>query len=181
MTEIFKDIKGYEGLYQISNLGRVKSLDRMVKSKGNNMRLLKGRILEKMLNIGGYYFVRLSKNGKVRNIKIARLIAQAFIPNPESKSEVNHINGIKTDDRMKNLEWCTASENQKHAYKMGLKSQEGEKNSCSKLNEKQVRVIKHLKNIKPRMSQLAIAKVFNVCNTTISLIHSETIWKHITI
>ena len=105
--EIWRDIAGYEGLYQVSNCGRVKSFYRG------------GRILKQSLK-RGYMFVELylNTNGKIHIVH--RLVAQAFIPNPLNKLEVNHINGIKTDNRVENLEWVTRSENEQHAYDTGL-------------------------------------------------------------
>jgi len=182
MKETWKDIKGYEGSYQVSNLGRVRSLDRMVKHKKEGLRKQKGLTLKNRKDYGGYYKVLLCKNGQVNNQKISRLVAQAFISNPRNKTQVNHKNGIKTDNKISNLEWCTRSENSKHAYKTGLIiSVKGENHGRSKLNEKQVRVIKHaLKfNIKGTAKQLT--KMMNVSEHTISLIKYNKNWKHIKI
>ena len=107
MMEIWKDIKGYEGLYQVSNLGRVKSL--------------KNR--EKILNPfsdNNYLNVDLFKNRKKKRYKIHRLVAITFIPNIDNKPEVNHIDGNKENNCISNLEWTTSSENMQHAFKMGL-------------------------------------------------------------
>ena len=120
MQEIWKDIKGYQGLYQVSNLGRIKSIKRNIFLKAHT-------------NSKGYLVVSLSKNNSLSTYRIHRLVAETFIPNLENKPQVNHINGIKSDNRIDNLEWCTNSENQKHAFKNGLqKSVVGNSNPNSK-------------------------------------------------
>ena len=108
MTEIWKDVPEYEGLYQVSNLGRVVSLR-------------KNKILTPKKNWDGYFRIQLWRYNQNVYIGIHRLIAEAFIPNPKNKPYINHKNGIKTDNRVENLEWCTQLENIKHAIKMGLK------------------------------------------------------------
>jgi hypothetical protein len=126
MTEIWKDIVGYEGIYQVSNLGRVKSLQRFVKLKQNLNRIVRERILVPIKR-DGYLVVNLSKNNYHKLYIIHRLVASSFIPNLENKKEVNHINGVREDNRLENLEWCTRSENQLHAYQIGLQKKINEK------------------------------------------------------
>lgn len=115
--EIWKDIKNYEGLYQVSNLGRVKSLDRKVKTgiKYNDYKIAKGKILKLNQKRNGYLTVDLSKENKVKTITVHRLVALNFIPNPKNKEEINHINCKKYDNRVENLEWVTSEENKEHA------------------------------------------------------------------
>lgn len=103
MKEIWKDITGYEGLYQISNNGNVKSL-------GNN-KTKKEKILKPSVDGDGYLFVKLCKNRKLKYFKVHRLVAQAFISNPNNLPQVNHKNEIKDDNRLENLEWCDAKYN----------------------------------------------------------------------
>ena len=110
--EIWKDVPGYDGLYQISSFGRVKRLNGTV----NNFH--EDRILKTKYKKHGYAFVCLCKNGKLKYFHVHRLVGIAFIPNPENKPQINHKNGIKTDCNIKNLEWCTASENGLHSYRI---------------------------------------------------------------
>lgn len=114
MKEVWKDIEGYEGLYQVSNLGNVRSYN-----KGQQWNVLKPCV-----NTWGYEFVHLFKNKKVKNAVIHRLVAQTFICNPENKKCVNHIDGNKKNNHVKNLEWTTHGENNKHALEQGLRKSE---------------------------------------------------------
>lgn len=106
MMEIWKDIKDYEGLYQVSNLGRVKSL--------NYRHIGKERILKPLKAINGYLFVILYKDGKKDIFRVHRLVAETFIPNPENKPEVNHKSENKTDNRVENIEWIWHKDNCNH-------------------------------------------------------------------
>jgi hypothetical protein len=132
--EVWKDIENFEGIYQISNFGRVKSLDRVIDTR-NGKSTIKGVIV----NPCGkpYLFVYLSKNNKSKYHAIHRLVAQAFIPNLENKPQVNHIDGDKTNNVVSNLEWVTQSENMLHAYRIGLeKPRAGSSNGWSKVKMK---------------------------------------------
>lgn len=117
-------LKEYEGLYQVSNYGRVKALEVKLNCglQYNNIRIKKALIKKIRFDKDGYCKVSLWKNNsKIGKGKLVhRLVAQAFIPNPENKTQVNHINGIKCKNRLFNLEWNTAKENTNHAIKMGL-------------------------------------------------------------
>jgi len=115
--EKYKDINGYEGMYQVSNLGNVKSIDRVI-SNGHAMHLHKGRIMKPKGE--KYKHVHLCKEGKIKKHYVHRLVAQSFILNPLDKPQVNHLNGIHADNRLENLEWCTSEENNKHAWDNGL-------------------------------------------------------------
>lgn len=103
--EIWKDIKGYEGLYQVSNKGEVKRI-------GKNKNLYK--------SLRTYYGVKLSKNNKKKYFNIHRLVAETFIPNPKKMLQINHKDGNKLNNNVNNLEWVTPSDNTKHAYKLKL-------------------------------------------------------------
>jgi hypothetical protein len=110
MKEIWKDIKGYEGLYQVSNYGRVKSLERIVDHKKTGKVFHKERIL-KQNTCYGYKTVILCKNSKTKSERVHRLVAQAFIPNPNNMPQINHKNQIRNDNYYKNLEWCDSKYN----------------------------------------------------------------------
>lgn len=121
--EEWRDIKGYEGLYQVSNFTRVKSCDRFVfKSMElkDDLKNLKEKLLVANVCGTGYKKVVLCKNGEIENKNIHRLVAEAFIPNPDNKPCVNHIDCDKTNNNIENLEWCTQSENAFHAHRNNL-------------------------------------------------------------
>lgn len=105
-NEVFKPIQDYENLYWVSNMGRV--------SNGR-------KILKTFIQNGGYVALKLTKESKAKHFTIHRLVARTFIPNINNKTEVNHLNGIKTDNTVSNLEWVTSSENKRHAIDTDLK------------------------------------------------------------
>ena len=114
MSEEWRDVVGYEGRYQVSSMGRVKSLERKV-PKGYGERTVKERILKLRINRDGYLKIGLyGSTGKQKWFQVHRLVGEAFIQNPDEKPQINHINEIKTDNRACNLEWCTCKENINH-------------------------------------------------------------------
>ena len=120
----WKYIKGYEGLYMVSNTGIIKSVDRYVNHGRHEgkLKFIKGRILKQNKNLkrAGYMQVSLWKNNKSREYKVHRIVAEAFIPNPSNLPQVNHIYGDKANNNVNNLEWVTDKENKRHGWENGL-------------------------------------------------------------
>lgn len=175
MTEIFKPVIGYDGIYEISNFGKVKSLARKGKGSRNT-----DIILSPGMGGSGYYFVYLCKNGTNKMFMIHRLVAINFLDNPENKREVNHINGIKTDNRLENLEWVTPSENILHGIRLGImNTAKGSQKKNSLFTEDEVRKIK----IRLNNGEIGfrIAKELGVDKGVISSIRRGKTWKHVTI
>ena len=114
MSEEWRDVVGYEGLYQVSDQGRVKSLERKVKHWRGGERIQKERILKPATAYNGYLLVPLYAGGKRKKLKVHRLVCQAFHDNPDNKPCVNHIDENKTNNAANNLEWCTYEENNNH-------------------------------------------------------------------
>lgn len=110
--EIWRDVPGYEGYYQVSNHGRVRGLDRFIKSKNGSRQKINGKVIKPRVSESGYISVQLRKNGKVLHTNLSRVVAQVFIPNPENKPEVDHIDTDKTNNHVSNLRWVTRYENQ---------------------------------------------------------------------
>lgn len=121
--EKWKDINGYVGLYQISSNGRVKSIHPRGGNRNGKGKVRTGKehYLTPSLSTTGYFKVCLVKNHKKKDEKVHRLVATAFIPNPENKPNINHKDGNKTNNTVTNLEWCTQAENVKHAWSTGLR------------------------------------------------------------
>ena len=155
--EIWRDIRGYEGHYQVSNFGRVKSL-----KYGREIILKPGK------NGGGYSCVALSKNGHLQTYVVHRLVAQAFLPNPDNLPQVDHLNEIKTDNRVENLQWVTGSENTKRTY------QHGRKPVRAKVTFEQV---SYIRNNPDNLSKQQLAEKFNVSAFTIRQIQLKQTWK----
>jgi len=158
----WKEIVDYPNYY-VSNVGEVKSThyakDRLLKAQCMN----------------GYLRVGLSKNGKVSLFLIHRLVAIAFLDNPNNYSFINHKNGIKSDNRLDNLEWCSASENLNHALNNSLRIMpKGERHHKAKLTEEQI-----LKIRSSTLKQTELACIYNVNQQTISAIINKKKWKHI--
>lgn len=169
MSDEWRPVVGYEGLYEVSNTGKVRSLNYMKR---------KGYVKELKPNTDkdGYKTYALS-NGKTLTKKAHRLVAKAFIPNPDAYPIINHLNGIKDDNRVENLEWCTRSHNSQHSFdKLGREGLKGEANGASKLIWEDVNEIKRLL---PYYKQKTIAEWYDIPPERVSSIAREVTWKHV--
>lgn len=165
--EIWKPVVGFENRYQVSNIGRVKGLHR-----GKEI------ILKNQLHKTGYITLSFWVNGRPKVVKVHRLVANAHLPNPNQLPVINHINCIKTDNRVENLEWCTKERNTQLAHKTGLiKGCKGSTNGNSRLCEKDVAEIKYLLNEFVPGKQ--IAKLFGISKFAVYAIKIGKTWKHV--
>lgn len=165
--ETWKAIKGFEKQYEVSNIGNVRSIDRIVKHYVEGAtRKYKGTPKNIRLNDKGYYRCNLKNDGKRFDFLVHRLVAEAFIPNIDNKPVINHKNGIKTDNRVENLEWCTVSENVIHATRTRLIK--------TKLTDKEALDIFYL-----NLPQRDLARVFKVSASIVWRIKNKKAYRHL--
>ena len=180
MKEVWKTISGYESSYQVSNLGRVKSLKRKVSitrhGKTHN-KSIPELVMKPQINKRGKGYLKINLKRPNRVLSVHRLVAIAFIPNPDNKPYINHIDGNPKNNLVNNLEWCTAKENAIHASENGLLPR-GESHANSKLTEKQVLEIRKL-YIPRKVSQQMLANKYGVTKTMVRYILQRKSWTHI--
>ena len=172
MVEVWKDIKGYNyysGLYQVSNLGRVRSLTKLKRYRN--------KIKSQRIKTTGYFVTDLKYNNIKKTAMIHRLVAYAFINNPHNKAQVNHIDGDKLNNSVDNLEWCTNLENNEHARRTGLINDYGE-NSCHAILSKKEVVEIRKKYATGDYMQKDLAKEYNIGYVEIHRIVRNKRWKH---
>lgn len=177
--EIWKDIPGYEGLYQASSLGRLRSLPRHVGSKNGSLRLWPGKILQGKANaLGGYIEVKLSRGGKSRRTSAHRVVCEAFHgPAPHTGAQVAHGDGTRTNNRPDNLRWATAKENSADRNLHGT-APIGEGAGNARLTDKQILEIRE--EYEPRYGSLSrLARRFGVSPTQILNIVKRKQWTHL--
>lgn len=179
--ELWLPVVGYEGLYEVSSHGNVRSLDRYETCPGRHPKPYKrfraGKILKTVVNKLGYEQVGLKKEGKPKLFLMHRLVALAFIDNPKGLPEVNHLDGDKSFNHYHNLEWSNRKDNCLHSTRV-LQKNRGEDNSFSLLREDQVLEIKTL--IENGVSQTEIARLYNVSNHAIHRIQHGYNWAWLT-
>lgn len=174
-SERWLPIGGFEGFYEVSSWGRVKSLARLV-FNGGGWRQTEDRILNLRPDKDGYLLVTLTVDSQAKTLKVARLVAESFIPNPEEKLCVNHKNGNKLDNYLENLEWVTRSENQLHSARV-LRNNIGEDAPFAKLKNSDLPKIRLLVSI--GKSDRDVGSEFGVHRVTISRIRRNLIWQSI--
>jgi len=162
-SEEWRAVFGYEGWYEISDLGRVR---RIRPAKGTRA----GKILLQRPDRKGYPYVMLSRAGRTKQGKIHRLVALAFIPNPEGRRQVNHRDGIKSRSVLSNLEWATNAENTEHKVRNGL----AKPGRNAKLTGEQVAEIRSLRGV---LTTTKIALRFNISQSYVSRIHNGSYWR----
>lgn len=181
MKETWKDIVGFEGLYQISNMGRVKVLEKKLKTR-NGFAIRREKIMKPVKKDNNYLFVRLTnKEGLKKCLYVHRLVAIHFIPNPENKPDVNHKRSNKSDNRFFRLEWCTKSENLIHSFKQGTHiPTRGTISTMAKLNETKVLQIKETYS-QGGTSIRKLADQYGVHHSVIDGILKGKRWPHVTL
>lgn len=177
INEFWSPIKDYDGLYEVSNWGRIKSLEKIVLYSNGQRRLYEEKIL-KLNPSNGYKTISLVKNKIKQTHMVHRLVANAFIDNPLNKPFVNHDDGDRSNNYYKNLIWSTNSENQLHSYNvLGHKAVRGENNGASKLQGKDISIIRQLYST--GVSQCQIGRLFGVCQEAIRKIVYKETWAHV--
>ncbi len=179
IKENWKDIDGYSS-YQVSDFGRVRTLGGriVVNSRSGNLRKTASRYLALCDSGHGYKCISITMDSIRKSFSVHRLVAIAFIPNPENKPDVNHKDGDKSNNYASNLEWCTESENILHSVNMGF-HQRGEESHHAKLNETQVIEILNHFHIHPKSNRTVIAEKYNVTEGAIQAIIFNKSWRHV--
>jgi len=177
----WRPISDYEGFYEVSSCGQVRSLKRQIIRSNGRLQTIEAKCLALCVNSSGYYSVNLHNGLGVSGRQPAlvhRLVAKAFIQNPEKKPHINHIDGVRTNNNLENLEWCTPSENVIHALRTGLSNpQKGSERPLAKLSETDIPLIRSL--LSSGVHQKTIAKMYSVQRTLISGIKMGRRWKHV--
>ncbi len=176
--EIWVDIKGYEGFYQISNWGKVRSLDRLVVQKARKPRFWKGRLCAFNKINHKYHGLILYKNQIYKHVTVHRLVAQHFIPNPDNLPVVNHLDNNGFNNHVSNLEWTTVMGNTQHAMDIGALKLKGEDNPMAKYDKALVLKIREMYDVE-KIRICNIARQLDLPTKYIDLIVHRKRWKHV--
>ncbi len=177
MGEVWQAVPEYEGLYEASTLGRIRSVDRLITGKNGVTKRFSGRVLKPVKQNAGYFALGLSKAGIVETVLVHRIVAKTFLGNPEGLEEVNHIDGVKGNNALSNLEWMSRVRNIRHAMGMGLIQGLGENNPAAKINDESAMQIKELLRLGLHPNE--IAPMFGVKPSTAFDILLGRSWMHV--
>lgn len=180
--EIWKPINGFESSHEVSDTGKVRTLDRVIEHRNRGTRKYTGILLKQSISNKGYPYVDLQYDGRSVRYCVHRLVAEAFIPNPENKRTVNHINGDKSNNHVDNLEWNTYAENLNHARRTGLHPgkpplKQGSQAIKAKLGETDIPMIRSL--IRSGVMIIKVADMYGLCPRTIRAIRDGITWRNV--
>lgn len=178
LEEVWKPIEDFENIYEISNFGNIRSLDRLIVTKAGLPYFKPAQIIKSNIKSAGYVSVLLCKYNKYKTISVHRLVAAHFIPTYNPTLQVNHLDGNKSNNRVENLEWVDAKRNIQHAIENKLRNDLGSNNKNAKLNEQDIFFIRACHENKMCTRQ-ELAIKFNVHKNYITLIINKKRWKHI--
>lgn len=178
LKEIFIPVKDFEGYYEVSNFGNVRSLERIIRNKNGKELKVRSRILIPRKHRNGYTLVNLCKNNIIKNCTIHKIVCQSFLGDRPNLIEINHKDGNKKNNILDNLEYVTRSDNSRHAYRLGLKFTKGSKCSAAKLTEEDVIEIRR-SYLSREYNQVQLGKKYGVKANTICNIINRRYWTHI--
>lgn len=178
MIEVWKPLPKYNNCYEVSNLGRVRSIKRLVKGSRGSLQIKPSVVLTPRTKANGYQSVHIRLDGTNSYPLVHRLVATVFLPNDNNLPQVNHKDGNKLNNRVENLEWCSASQNMKHAFELGL-APSGGRSHLAKLSFGEVLAIKseYVRGSKD-FGIVALARKYGISKSMISLIVREEKWKY---
>lgn len=170
-TETWQAVPGYEGAYEISDMGRVRSVDRM-SAQGH----LRGRLRRLGTSVTGYVHVGLCRDGKLRNVNLARMVATVFIRAPKDDEQVNHLDGVKANNAASNLEWCTRSMNNLHRCRV-LGKNRGMRHGNAKLTDADIHDIR--REVAAGRTTTSVGRARGLNHTTVARIARRKSWQHV--